>query len=101
MFLHAHAAAEVRAQPSSPGGVCSVRNTVSNPEGPAVPFERAAILEQEGKVVTLINPNRVRVHEGNEGKSPGAPIRQPVSSPLAKTATLLSKFLHFLYRFSF
>lgn len=75
-------------------------NTVSNPEGPQIPFERAAILEQEGKVVTLINPNRVRVHKGNDGKSPSAPIRQPVFSPLVKMATLLSKFLHLLYRFS-
>lgn len=57
-------------------------NTVGNPEGPQIPFERAAIFEQEGKVVTLINPNRVRVHKGNGRKSPSAPIRQPVFSPL-------------------
>lgn len=79
--------------------VCSVWNTVSNPEGPQIPFERAAILEQEGKVVTLINPNRVREQKGNDGKSPSTPIRQPVLSPLVKTATLLSTFLHLLYRF--
>lgn len=65
-------------------------NTVGNPEGPQIPFERAAILAQEGKVVTLINPKWVCVHKGNDGTTPSAPIRQksvPVFSPLVKTVT--------------
>lgn len=46
---------------SSEMGEMSVRNTAGNPEGPQTPFDLAAILEQEGKVVTLINPKWVCV----------------------------------------